>query len=219
MKKTILLSLIFVIMSFTNMAQAQDPPLVVSNPRYELGISYGFFPVVGYATLITYDYPVQPMLVYEKYEELYDVIQVGNFNFQYQHHFNKRHSVGMITSYLLRIYRVGSVNNREFIAQNHYLTFQGNYRYTYKRYNNCSLYSAFSLGVVLYSIDSKIKEDMLSKPALVFKNPEPNDPTTFLSPSAHLTLLGLRIGKTNASQIELGFGTQGILKVGYSYQF
>ena len=75
MKKTILLSLIFVIMSFTNMAQAQDPPLVVSNPRYELGISYGFFPVVGYATLITYDYPVQPMLVYEKYEELYDVIQ------------------------------------------------------------------------------------------------------------------------------------------------
>lgn len=218
MKKTILLSLIFVIMSFTNMAQAQDPPLSIPHPKYELNISYGFFPVIGYGTPISYHFPLEPILIYEKHR-LYDVIQIGSLSFQYQYHFNNRHSAGITTSYVLRNYNVCSENKRKFTAHNHYIILQGNYRYTYKQYANCSLYSALSIGAVLYIIDPKIKEDMLSQPELIFKNPDPNDPTTFLSPSAQLTLLGLRIGKANASQIELGFGTQGILKVGYSYQF
>ncbi len=41
----------------------------------------------------------------------------------------------------------------------------------------------------------------------------------FVGPTAQLTLLGMRVGKTNAANIELGFGPEGILEVGYSYEF
>jgi hypothetical protein len=208
-------------MSFTNIAQEHAPSLSIFHPKYELNISYGFFPVIGYGTPISYTSPGEPLLIYENIKRDIDVIQIGNFIFQYQYHYDKKHSTGITASFLLRNYRKGQENNRKSFGQNCYITFQGNYRYTYKRYTNCSLYSALSVGAVLYFIDPKIKEDLQLPPGstFLFLNPHDSYPSTFLSPSAHLTLLGFRIGKANASQIELGFGTQGILKVGYSYQF
>ena len=41
----------------------------------------------------------------------------------------------------------------------------------------------------------------------------------FVGPSVQLTLLGMRVGKANAANIELGFGPEGILEIGYSYKF
>ena len=38
-------------------------------------------------------------------------------------------------------------------------------------------------------------------------------------PSGHLTLLGVSLGKRNNVNIELGYGTQGILNVGYRLKF
>ena len=38
-------------------------------------------------------------------------------------------------------------------------------------------------------------------------------------PSGQLTLLGISIGKRNNGNIELGYGTQGVLKMGYSLRF
>jgi hypothetical protein len=40
-----------------------------------------------------------------------------------------------------------------------------------------------------------------------------------LLPSGHLTLLGISLGKKNNGNIELGYGTQGTLKIGYSINF
>jgi hypothetical protein len=38
-------------------------------------------------------------------------------------------------------------------------------------------------------------------------------------PSSHITFFGISVGKDNAANFELGFGTQGILNMGYSLKF
>jgi hypothetical protein len=38
-------------------------------------------------------------------------------------------------------------------------------------------------------------------------------------PSTHVTFVGVSVGKDNAANFELGFGTQGLLNVGYSHRF
>lgn len=45
------------------------------------------------------------------------------------------------------------------------------------------------------------------------------DNICLLHPAFHITFLGLQLGKKNAFNIELGYGTQGEIKLGYNYYF
>ena len=97
----------------------------------------------------------------------------------------------------------------------HYFTLQGNYRYTYYRKNNVSLYFGIHYGAVLCIRD----KDILPKETLhLFMTTISND-RYYLNPAFHLTALGIDIGTKHIFNMELGIGTQGILKIGYKYKY
>ena len=90
------------------------------------------------------------------------------------------------------------------------------YRFTYKRFKYCAFYFTAAVGVT-FRIASNDKLSGLDSAGGGWFSV---DYGTFCAmPSSHVTFLGISLGKDNAANIELGFGTQGILNVGYSRKF
>ena len=218
---------------------------IKSHPKHEVGFSVGAFPLVGFLSppkdegLLNFgDYGFE-YSSYEKYEDggYEKMYHLGSFALNYNYHFNRKHSLGASLSWVGRHieinrtyyessifgggflgggsdgrYPVDTVNG---IGWKHYFTLQGNYRYTYYRKNNISLYFGIHYGAVLCVRDKKI----LPKETIHHLFGYERNDRYYLNPAFHLNAFGIDIGRKNMFNMELGIGTQGIIKVGYKYKF
>ncbi len=189
-------------------------------PSHETGFSMGIYPEIG-----MWD-PSRSGDKWLGHQERYktdigDTIDswlIGAFTFHYYYNISRLHAVGLQTTVAFRhittlptdnpyqepyspLIKTLKRKNQPYSSLNAFCALQASYRITFKRYPVCSLYSGVSLGFTLYFMDEQWKNDLV------------------IFPSGHLTVLGISLGKRNNGNIELGYGTQGVLKMGYSLRF
>ena len=105
-------------------------------------------------------------------------------------------------------------SEKNYKGINTYITLNATYRFIYKSFPNIDFYLGVGIGAT-FGIEAKEINEFV-------RTVWNNDKWTrrfFVGPSVQLTLLGMRVGKANAANIELGFGPEGILGIGYSYKF
>ena len=139
--------------------------------------------------------------------------KVGAFNLHYFYNITRKHSLGAVLSTTLLNVTIPR-SEKTYKGINTYITLNATYRFTYKSFPNIVFYLGVGLGAT-FGIEAKEINEFV-------KTVWNNDKWTrrfFVGPAVQLTLLGMRVGKTNAANIELGFGPEGIVEVGYSYEF
>lgn len=190
-------------------------------PKHEIGFSSGIYPVIG-----MWD-PSRSgdkwLCHHERYKtDIGDTIDswlIGAFTFNYYYNISRFHAIGLQSTVAFRhittlptdnpyqepyspLIKTLKRKNLPYNSLNAFWALQASYRITFKRYPVCTLYAGVSLGFTLYLRDEQWKGE---QPVIL--------------PSGHLTLLGISLGKRNNGNIELGYGTQGTLKMGYSIKF
>jgi hypothetical protein len=208
MKKTIFyfLFLLFLLPSLITAQESTSPLKDFS--KHEIGISAGAFPVIG--IFYKYSWPVDfDLLGHYYYQDRGDgrylkSYLIGAFSFEYKYNFNYRHALGIIVSWACRKRDVHLSEIK--IGTDNYFALQAGYRFTYKRFEKLSLYSALYAGATFYLQDKDLMNDDQKSNFWVY-------------PSLHIALFGVSVGKKNAANFEVGFGTQGLIKVGYCYKF
>jgi hypothetical protein len=211
MKKNIFYFLFLLFLfPFSMTAQESTSPLKDFS-KHEIGISAGAFPVIGFF------YKYEPLLgpveieflghyyYQDRGDGLYlESYLIGAFSMEYKYNFTSRHAAGITVSWACR---KRDVHLREIkTGTDNYFVLQAGYRFTYKRFKKLSLYSALYAGATFYLQDKQLMNDEQKSNFWVY-------------PSLHLTLFGISVGKKNAADFEVGFGTQGLIKVGYCYKF
>ena len=202
-------------------------------PENEIGFSVGMFPTIG--AFFSPDKSVFPVfsepLFSHSYkdswkskngsEEYYKMYHLGSYTFNYNYHFNARNSIGVSTSWVgkhidrYQIYEDKINDTVNGSGWNHYITFQINYRYTYYRENNVSLYSGIYVGLTECFRDKNITPKRTHEYLLGTVS----NARYYFGYAMHINAFGVEIGKQFAYIAELGFGTQGVLKVGFRYKF
>ena len=219
--KRLLVALLLLMALAPLAAQKQKPMEYVDFQKDEITFSIGGHPTIG----IFYNDKLLPTgdLLSHRYHSHYSggkitypwdlkSFLIGAFNFEYNHNFTRLHGFGCSGTYAFRdiCYLKGLDHEGTrwdtITGKDHYLNLQVHYRITYKRYEILTLYCSVHVGATLY-----------------FQGCHYKDPTTASSfwacPAVHVTLLGMNIGKKNAVSIEIGVGTQGVCKIGYTYRF
>jgi hypothetical protein len=183
--KTNKLNLIIVIILFFAGWQVQaqaDSTLFNPYPKYEIGVSYGLFPIF-------YTMPVVNKFT----------LACPNLNYSYMYNFNAKHAIGTTISFLFSTYEPPDFEDRIFMFSQ-----QLQYKYTYLRKKKMSLYFSISAGFLLVDSYDNIKSFFWGR-------------WYFLS--YQVDFLGISFGKKHNGIVELGWGNQGCLKIGYSYKF
>lgn len=193
---------------------AQKDTCLMNFPRHEIGISVGVF---SQPSIFYIGSEVIPCF-YEGFKvEKNDYCQynIGTFSLSYRYHFTERHSLGIVSTLLF------SKINDKYNLDDHsgfftFWTLEPQYRFTYKRFKYCALYLGGAIGVTIrFASNDKMPYwdtaggGWFSGTYGMFA----------IVPSSHITFFGISLGKNNAANFELGFGTQGILNVGYSGRF
>jgi len=129
-----------------------------------------------------------------------------SLNLSYYYNFNKYHAIGVTLSsfyggvYYFKEYH--QVYNFQF--EGIILSPQINYRVSYCQKKIISLYSVLSLG---WKIPIGFKDNWVVDAMAPF-------------PTVHVTFIGMRIGnQQDALTIEVGYGTQGSVILGYTHKF
>ena len=223
-----ILVLIFILGSLN--AQDSETKLY---PKHEIGFSVGVFPTIGFLDFdgeFVLPFTGDPMFKHTDYLErdngMYEkMYHFGSYTFNYNYHFNSKHSIGGSFSWVGKhidkywIFSSSSLNpDADTIngsGWNHYLTLQGNYRKTYYHQKKISLYYGIHWGITICVRD----KDILPKETrYMFLGKESNSKYKF-SPAMHLNVFGLETGEKYVFNLELGLGTQGVVKVGFKYKF
>ncbi|MBR4135550.1 MAG: hypothetical protein IKU03_03965 [Bacteroidales bacterium] len=140
--------------------------------------------------------------------------KVGAFNFHYFYNITRKHSVGAVVSTTLLKVTIPT-SSRDYRGINTYMTLNATYKFTYKSFPNIDFYLGVGIGAT-FGIEAKEINEFTRT---IWLGDDGITDRFFVGPTAQLTLLGMRVGKAKAANIELGFGPEGILEVGYSYNF
>lgn len=185
-------------------------------PKKELSISYGVFPIIGVFNFGEYR-------VFREFDDLCPFLEKqpilsGSVNLQYHHYLNKYNVLNIDVSWAMYKHHNMIAVENSYKYGNQYLHFisaQIGYSIYYFHKGKVTLYSSVYLGGTLYYIgtlwdhyDTHYAEYLMG-----------TSPVMTLKPALHINWVGIRIGEHNAATFELGFGTQGVLKFGYSYRF
>jgi len=201
-------------------------------PKHEIGFYIGAFPTIG---IFTYDvgllpFSKDPIFMHTNYRGEKDgnyekMYHLGSYMLNYNYRFSLKHSKGVSLSWvgkhidIYEIYPTNGVNNADTVngrGWRHYFTLQGNYRYTYYRYDNVALYLGIHYGVTFCIRDKYI----LPKEIRYFSMGNIGNKRFLIFPIAiHFNALGIEVGKKYVFNTELGIGTQGLLKIGFRYKF
>lgn len=173
-------------------------------PKHEIVFSAGIFPLIG---VFYPSYNFNPFLIHSCNRNSEETT-VGSFNLSYLFNFNKYHALGVNSTICFKRYSIYEDQQIPVNSLNTYWALQAQYCITFKRYNRCTLYCGISLGATFYFRDKYWKEQ---PPSFVF----PEDQYISVYPNFHLSALGVKFGHKNNGSVELGVGTQGILKIGY----
>jgi hypothetical protein len=197
--------------------------------KHEIGVSYGILPSAGiFATDELYGYLdfINPFLPYSKLGEINEnhilTYNFGSFNFAYQYHITKMHSIGIGFLWLPRyaefIYNP-SPRMRVPIQDKgwyHHTSLTVNYRITFYRTAKIALYAALHTGLTLtfkpkhFDYKAWDRVSFFKTVGVIYLQ---------VHWACQLDLLGIEVGTTHCFHADLGFGTQGINKMGYRYKF
>lgn len=188
------------------------PASTVANGRYSIlhGLSFPWF---AHRESSEWDGPTlfdEESGEYYKEKESYTMQHYGSLTANYQYHIKKKHSIGGTFSWLGR-YITNYTRNQETgeiidaKGWDNSFSLCANYRFTYYNKNAVSLYTALHLGITIVQIEKKL---LLA-----------SEKSAYCMAALQVTGLGIEAGKTHAFIAELGFGCQGLLKVGYRYKF
>ena len=200
-------------------------------PKHEIGFSVGAFPIIGLMDPpntglglpiiddnIGHVYNIKDG---DNYEKMY---HIGAYSLNYNYHFNSKHSMGVSFSWVGKhidkywIYSPSMFNRADTIngsGWKHYFTLQGNYRNTYYRQKKISLYFGIHSGITLCVRD----RDILHKERWDYFLGSESNARYYFAPAMHLNAFGIETGEKYVFNLELGFGTQGIVKAGFRYKF
>jgi len=226
MKKIVsILAFVFMLVSLS----AQDGEIKPYS-KHEIGFSVGAFPIIG--LIVTPNTGVSSLpddqighAYYIKRDENYEnMYHLGSYTFNYNYHFNLKHSIGGSLSWVGKhidtywIYPRNSVQSADTVngsGWNHYFTLQGNYRYTYFHQKKISLYFGINWGITLCVRD----KDILPKETRHWLLGSESNAVSYFAPAMHLNVFGIETGEKYVFNMEIGLGTQGIVKAGFKYKF
>jgi len=200
--------------------------------KHEIGFSVGVLPLIGFLdpdALVGLS--ADPMFVHTYYLQgdngnYENMRHFGSYTFNYNYHFNSKRSLGGSVSWVgkhIDTYwkyspnLLSSANDTiDGRGWKHYFTVQANYRNTYYRNDdNIALYWGISFGITLCVRDRNI----LPKETLhLFLSTISND-RYIVTPAMHINAFGIEFGEKYKFHLELGFGTQGLVKTGFRYKF
>lgn len=185
-------------------------------PKHEIGISYGIAPMTSILYFGGYD-DIASDIKYSFRELL-----LGSVNLQYDLYFSKLHSINFNLTWTAIKHTPPSLYRRYWAYKNdytHHLCFQIGYSIHFFNTPKVSLYSSIYVGATLFLIgDAAFYADGINHLQEV-PNYYPLKNRSATCFNFHINYLGIRIGKKNAANIELGLGTQGIFNLGYRYRF
>ena len=236
MKKIILILFLssFIFQTFGQMPSSRESdssmgvPVKNTYPIHEFGFSLGLFPIIGvtsgvigfFLTGVSITPSVGDWNIGHTYHRQSDtnfekMYHFGSYMLKYNSHFNPRNSIGMSFAWVGKHidvywhYPTGSIEGRGWA---HYFTWQGNYRRTYYRKNNVSLFFGIHFGGSVYVISKELVPDQVIHSGLLSRI---SNERHFVAPAFHWTALGIEVGERNVFNIELGIGTQGFLQLGF----
>lgn len=181
-----------------------------------LGISYGVFPIIGFANFGEYR-------VFRDFDDLCPFLErqpilSGSVNLQYHYYFNRHSALDIDVSWAMyKHHNMIAVENRYKYGNEylHFISAQIGYRVHYLHKEKVTLYSSVYLGGTIYYIGTLWDYYDIRTGEFIGAA----RPVMTLNPALQINFIGFRVGKHNAANIELGFGTQRILNVGYSRKF
>ena len=206
--------LILILFACCGHLAAQENDTLPDFKRHEIGISTGAFSQPSFFFILSEAYPIY----YEGYKienSNFCMYNIGTFSMSYRYHFTKYQSLGIVST-LLFSKIVDNNMDRNCSGFFTYWSLEPQYRITYKRFEHCSLYISWALGITVR---------IASNEHVAYWDDSSSDWFTmnygnlYVAPSTHITLLGVSLGKDNRANFELGFGTQGLFNVGYSRRF
>jgi hypothetical protein len=211
---------LFLLTTATAFAQ-NEPALVVpvtDFPKHELGVSWGAFPAIGMlAPNLNFLFgglnfsPFKYVEHQTSGDKFCNSYLIGTFNASYYCNMSQRRAIGFTVSWAARRIhtnwiRSGGMHVSERIGWENYLVFQYNHKRTYYEYSFISLYFSIHAGFILCIQDRILMPDY-------------QDSKVWAFPAFQLTPFGISIGKKKDVSFELGIGTQGAIKIGYTYKF
>ena len=176
--------------------------------HHEVGFSYGCLPMS-----ITSLYPHSMYFWNDGWDEVAESFNpkpwVNCLNLHYSYHFNRFHSIIVTGNWFIMQHESSSYSWTPLLKYHHLVGLQVGYGITYYTKGIVSLYSTANVGFV---VD-------LGTPGVFAYSYLVGGLRPEIWPEFQVCLLGIRLGKANAANFELGFGTQGMLKIGYDYRF
>lgn len=177
---------------------------------------YGVFPIIGFANFGEYR-------VFRDFDDLCPFLErqpilSGSVNLQYHYYFNRHSALDIDVSWAMyKHHNMIAVENRYKYGNEylHFISAQIGYSIHYLHKEKVTLYSSVYLGGTIYYIGTLWDYYDIRTGEFIGAA----RPVMTLNPALQINFIGFRVGKHNAANIELGFGTQGILNVGYSRKF
>lgn len=182
--------------------------------HHEIGISVGAF---SQPSIFYMGSEVLPCFYegFKKENKIFCKYNIGTFSLSYRYHFTEYHSLGVVSTLLFcKIEDKYNVDDHSGFFT--FWTLEPQYRFTYKRFKNCALYLGGGVGIT-FRIASNDKMPYWDTAGGGLFSATYGKVAAW--PSSHITFFGISVGKNNHADFELGFGTQGILKLGYSCRF
>ena len=191
-------------------ARGQDAisPQGEQTRHHEVGVSYGCLPISIFSL-----YPHSMDFWSDGWNEVAESFNpkpwVSCLNLHYSYHFNRFHSIIVTGNWFVMQYESNSYSWTPLLKYHHLVGLQVGYGITYFTKGVVSLYSTANVGFVV-----DLGTPGVFVPSYLVGGLRPE-----IWPEFQVCLLGIRLGKANAANFELGFGTQGMLKIGYDYRF
>jgi len=191
-------------------ARGQDAisPQGEQTRHHEVGVSYGCLPISIFSL-----YPHSMVFWSDGWDEVAESFNpkpwVSCLNLHYSYHFNRFHSIIVTGNWFVMQHESNSYSWTPLLKYHHLVGLQVGYGITYFTKGVVSLYSTANVGFV---VDLGTPGGFVPSYLVGGLRPE-------IWPEFQMCLLGIRLGKANAANFELGFGTQGMLKIGYDYRF
>ena len=199
----------------TLVCAAQTDP-VVDFQRHQVGFSFGLFSNLGIFDVSHNDGNFLRLHdVYNDNGYRIEAFSTGTFTLFYRYQLTKRQAVGLQTTlgfrYVTKTYQyshgsgLSAGENGQSQAQcslNTYVALQASYRFIIKQFPYCTLSVGGDAGFALYLVDEPWQRG-----------------TPLVTPTVQFIPMSVSLGKRNAAVFEFGFGTQGMINLGYGCRF
>lgn len=174
------------------------------SPQHEVRVSIGYSPlsayIVGHSDYYPYPGDISPTIRGPKFT-------TGVLSLSYNYRFRRWFDFGLLFSYYNEYYRLHSSFTNEFLGRvyDNYITIMPSVRFTWLNRKWVRMYSSLGLGVTINTENQTKRKD--------------ESHYTDFAAAAHLTYLGITVGKSLFGFAELGIGAKGLATIGIGYRF